>query len=184
MNAEPENLQELSARELEALLAEKRRRRMAKRVKRFLDSEHAIRQVSPQEDDKAVGATVRSPDSWRGARGGDRHFHSLQMEPIIQEGRNLHSEGVTKTPRATPASGQGLLHRIKRGGWSLVLLAIEIAALVSFLVILSNYYGRLQTLNVAVSTATPRQIAIVIATATHIRSATPSPEPTNAPTRS
>ncbi len=184
MNAESKAPREPSFHEL-ALQTKKRPRLTAKKVRRFGDAERRIQEAHPEEEavqDKRGGTTRRSRDTWRGARCGDRRFHSLQMEPLTSEkGRGQKASGAARA-----ADEGGVLGRVKGGGWSLFLFGIGIAALVALLLILSNYYGRLRTLDGKTTATAPQSAGVSVGateTSTPVPSATPSPGHRDTPTR-
>ncbi|MFO7917413.1 MAG: sortase [Anaerolineae bacterium] len=164
-------------------LAQKHRRAV-KRVNGFLEAERAIWEALPQKGEgrrQEGDGEARSSDSWRGARRGGRRFHSLRMEPLTPAG-----ESARKAARTVHgAGGGGILGRIRGDGGALLLFAVEIAALVGFLLILSNYYVRLRTLDGETTAATPQSAVVAAATETQtvVPSATPSPKDMNTPTR-
>jgi len=151
---------DLSIRELEMLLLA-RRRQLAIRV---------LRQVSLAQDEVAHAQELRrerldeatrrdeanllpakAPETWRGAEGHDRYFRSLTLTPLYPLGDRQASPSPTGDGRRSSAvvvpSGIAMhrdRERSRRGYW---LLAIEVVALVAFLVILGASFRQLRTLN-------------------------------------
>ena len=133
----------LSLKALEAVLAAKRRRFAQSKAGRFVAAEMALEDQPASRGQTAMGA-ARSPETWRGANGQDRHFRSLVVTPIdTSPGTFLGGTRiVTGSVRAwSPA------RRRARSWQDILLFAFEIIALVGFLVILGSSYLQLQALN-------------------------------------
>jgi sortase A len=133
---------DLSIRDIEELLLEKRRRLTENTVQRFLDAEASLpRQVLP---DAAQGmaeiSPPRSPETWRGDEGGDRYFGSTAMQP-------LRAPAPTKAPQDEPkAETARPPERPRRLRDALVFIG-ELAILVALVVLLVRSYEAMQTLN-------------------------------------
>jgi sortase A len=131
----------LSVGELEALLFEKRRRVSEERARRFAEAERKLVASLSAATDKAENATTlsRPPDSWRGARGQERYFHSTKLLPLGVE--------MVRQSVGAQASAPAASVRPRRRWRDVALLGFEIVALVVFVGILVTLYGRMQTLN-------------------------------------
>ncbi|MCD6519534.1 MAG: class D sortase [Anaerolineae bacterium] len=148
---------ELSLKELESLLLEKRRRLARYKVRRFVAAEKACQGLGRRSPEDPEERPFPMPETWRGAQGQDRYFQPGRFAPLEKN-----------------ASRKG-----KRSKGALLLLAIEIAALVGFLGIFASLYLRLKPLRRPQTIPTPSTVM-----ATHaILVEAKEPLPTSTPLR-
>lgn len=149
--------EELPLKELEALLFQRRRRLAERQVRRFAIAENVLHRRAVDVPPDPSLPPPRSPESWRGEAGGDRYFRPLVLMPL-GNGAGWAPPALASAPAVSPtATARHLLvgveasqempspaRRQRRG---MLLLAVEVAALIAFLVILANSYFQLQALN-------------------------------------
>ncbi len=122
----PGGSREQALKELEKRLLTARSRQAAARLRDMVAAEHALEEQATSILEPGVLPPGRPPDTWVGGWGQESRYRSTNLWPT----------GESSAPQAT-----------HRGGRSLALLALEIVALVGFVLILAVSYVQLQDLN-------------------------------------
>lgn len=117
---------EQALKELEKRLLTARSRQAAARLRDMVAAEHALEEQATSILEPGVLPPGRPPDTWVGGWGQEARYRSTNLWPT----------GESSEPQAT-----------HRGGRSLALLALEVVALVGFVLILAVSYVQLQDLN-------------------------------------
>jgi len=131
------NVDELSVQALEQLLLEKRRQRTEQTLRRVAGVEQSLSQ-----DGGGLGErnTARSPELWRGAHGQNRYFRTIEIRPIQGIG------GATPLSPARPVGSQWAIWRRR------ILLAVEVALVAGFALIMGKAYLDMMRLNESMAT--------------------------------
>lgn len=164
---------DLSIQELETLLLARRRQVAVRALREVSLAEDEVRrtQSSRRErlgTDHADVLPAVAPETWRGAEGQDRYFRSLTLTPLSSEAL-LTAESAGHGAFSADRDRE----RPRRGAW---LLAVEVLALVAFLVILGASFRQLRTLNIEARTAQAVRLNAVPIAKDTAHASTPSPE--------
>ena len=157
---------DLSLEEMEELLREKRRHLTERKVRSFDDTERLYTggHTRGELDDPLIVEPLPSPEHWRGFLGREREFLTLEVTPIgvsatgtaTLAGRTVSLRGDGASATLTQRQGWDIVqatlptdatHADQRALRDRVLLAVELAALLVFVLILGNSYLRLKDLN-------------------------------------
>lgn len=123
------HLRDLSLEQLELLVLAKKKERTERRVRRMLLAQRAL----ALRDDfvpREPGTPLRPPEGWRGQGGADSHLWAETLEPLA----------VTGVAAATRERARA----VRRGS---ALLFVELALLLSFVVVIGLTFERMQALN-------------------------------------
>ncbi|MBM3188846.1 MAG: sortase [Chloroflexi bacterium] len=179
-------------RDLEALLHQRRRRLTKRKMRRFVIAENVLARKGLSVAGGLNVRPPRSPESWRGDNGQQRHFRSLTPMPVGKPAANDRAlpppSGKSAAHERTLVLGAGPAQRTpersERRSRDALLLAVEVLALVAFLAILGSMYARLQALNRQASQVQRQNLAPEAASSAEASgsSAVTAPEPLEAPT--